>query len=553
MNPFRHLTYADSLAYLERCHGDREAVVHGTHRYSYADVKRHSDLAAARLASSGLAPGDKITLLLPNRAEFLWYWFGAAQMGLVVVMMNTRLRREEIAYQLAQSDSRAVIVPGGVEDRDFLAELTELAPAVRDGVPGALASERLPELRHVIAIDAFSPHYRGVLDWSEAAGETLPLPPMETDPDSPALISYSSGTTALPKGAMITHCVWRKAHDIGDRVDLDENDCLYMAIPMFGSMASLNGVLPYLARGARLVIGGQFDAGACLRAIESERVTGIHLLPPTIKKLVEHKDFPRRDRSSLRIAYVLSIDATVLDTVADVIGVPGVMTGYGLTETTTVVSRNRWDDPRSVRHSTQGWALPDIEVRIVEPESLEEQPDGIAGEIWVRGYCTMLGYYKKPDQTARVLRADGWLRTGDLGALDDTGRVRFLGRCDDGYKSRGFNVSPEEIEQAINAHPAVALSSVVGVADPVAEQVGAAFVIAKPGQSLAADDLLSYLKPKLAGYKMPGHVFVVDDLPMTSGTGKVQKFKLREDAARRLGLKPPPGPGARATMPAGHS
>lgn len=539
MNPFRDLTYAESIDYLAKTYGDNDAVIFRNERYSYNDLKREADLASARYAALGLKAGDKIAILLPNRPEFIWCWLGASQMGLVAVMLNTRLRRDELAYQLAQSDSRAVVIPGAGAFRDFLAELSELAPAIRDGEPGKLGSDQLPELSYVISVDAFDPAYKGALDWQTGFERDLPLPPMEIDPAKPGIIGYSSGTTALPKGAMITHCVWRKAYDIGDRVDLTEEDCLYMAIPLFGSMATLNGVLPYLARGARQVIGEQFDAGKCLEAIEKERVTALHLLPPTIKQIVEHPDFAKRDRSSLRLSYTLSVDPAVLDTVADVIGIPGVMTGYGLTETTAVATRNRWDDPREVRHSTQGWALPDVEIKIVDPETLEQLPANAYGEIWVRGYCTMAGYYKKPKETEAALLPDGWLRTGDVGALDDTGRIRFQGRLGDGYKSRGFNVAPEEVEYVINQHPAVDTSAVVGVPDPVADKVGAAFVIVKSGSTLDAEELLDFLKPQIAGYKMPGHVFFVDQLPLTTGTGKVQKFKLREMATELLGIAPP--------------
>ncbi|MCP5370614.1 MAG: AMP-binding protein [Hyphomicrobiales bacterium] len=539
MNPFRDLTYAQSIAYLAETFGPRDAVVFRNRRYTFVDVKHQVDRASARYASLGLAPGDKVAILLPNRPEFLWYWLGASQMGLVAVMLNTRLRRDELAYQLAQSDSRAVVIPGDGAFRDFLAELAELAPALRGGAPGGLGSAELPALRHIVVMDPYDPAYTGALDWSAPATDDLPLPAMETDGGKPGIIGYSSGTTALPKGAMIDHCVWRKAWDTGIRVDLTGDDCLYMTVPLFGSMATLNGVLPYLVRGAKQVIGEHFDAGHFLRSVEEERVTGLHLLPPMIPSIIEHPDFKTRDHSSLRLAYTLSADPAVLDTVADVIGIPGVMTGYGLTETTAVVSRNRWDDPREVRRTTQGYPLPDIEVRIVDPETLRDLPAGEIGEIWVRGYCTMLGYYKKPKETADALLPDGWLRTGDAGLMTGDNRIRFQGRLGDGYKSRGFNVSPEEVEQAINRHPAVENSSVVGVPDPVADKIGAAFVIRRNGAQVTADELLDFLRPRLAGFKMPGHVFFVDEFPLTTGTGKVQKFKLREMAAEHLGMPPP--------------
>lgn len=535
-NPYRASTYAEALSALAGRFGARTALVFRDSRYSFADMKRAADAASARLASLGLRPGDKLAILMPNRPEFLWYWLGAAQMGLVAVMLNTRLRREEIAYQLSQSDSRAVVVPGTGAFRDFLAELSELAPAVRHGTPGCLASETLPELRWVIACDPPDSEFAGVVDWSGEPPDGLPVPEPIADPNQPAIIAYSSGTTALPKGAMITHCVWRKAWDIGIRVDLCEDDCLYMSIPLFGSMATMNGVLPYWVRGAKVVLGEQFDAGHFLKSVESERVTATHILPPIMRQILAHPDFGARDTSSWRISYTLTTDPEVLDTLADVVGVPGVMTGYGLTETTTVLTRNRWDDPREIRHATQGWALPDIEIEIVDPETGKKCAAGATGEIWVRGYCVMAGYYKKPEETARMLTDDGWLRTGDLGCLDDTGRLRLIGRLGDTYKSRGFNVAPAEIEYVLQRHPAVNACAIVGVPDGRGEAVGVAFVVPE-GDPPDEDEILQFLAPRIARYKMPEHVIVVDQLPLTSGTGKVQKFKLREQAMAHLGVR----------------
>jgi fatty-acyl-CoA synthase len=534
-NPFTGLTYAQSLARIAAAWPDRDALVFRDHRYSFADLKAEADAMSARFHDLGLRRGDKIAILMPNRPEFLFCWLGAAQMGMVAVMINTRLRVEEIAYQLAQSESDAMILPGQAGFRVFLEEIAGLCPSLVDGTPGSLGSGRLPDLRFVIAVDAPPSGYAGLTDWSEPAPGGLPLPPMETNLRAPGIIAYSSGTTALPKGAMIGHEVWRKGWDIGIRVDFTESDCLYMAIPLFGSMATMNGVLPLWTRGAKVVLGEQFDPDACLAAIRSERVTAMHLLPPIIRQLSEHPDFAAHDTSSLRVGFVLSIAPEILDLAADVLGVPGVMTGYGLTETTTVLTRIRWDDPRAVRHATQGYALPDIELRIVDPATQEVLGPGELGEIWSRGYCNMLGYYKKPEETARALVADGWLRTGDLGRLDETGRLTFTGRLGDGYKSRGFNVAPEEIEAVLARMEGVAQCAVVGIANGPDDNIGVAYVIPRADAALEEAGVLAALRPLLASYKMPGRVFFVDSLPLTSGTGKVQKFKLREDALARAG------------------
>lgn len=535
-NSFIGKTYGESLAHICVRFSSREALITPQDRYSFSDVKRHVDHASRHLLALGLKPGERVALWLPNRPEFLWYWLGAAQAGLVVVVLNTRLKLPEVSYQIGQSESAALIIPGQPSFRDFLAEIHDLCPETKTQAAGQLACPDLPHLRHVIVCDPPTVPQPGL---SSGARFDAPEPepaavPLATDPAAPALISYSSGTTALPKGAVITHCVWRKAYDIGERVDLSEADRLYLCIPLFGSMAMMNAVLPLWARGGAVVLAERFEPDAFLRTVEAEGCTCAHLLPPMVEALAAHPGRSAHDLSRLRIGWVLSNDRAVLETVAHGLGIPGMLTGYGMTETTTVLTRNRWDDPLEVRLTTQGYALPDIEVRIADPQTGAALPAGEAGEIWARGYCVTPGYYNKPEETQKALTEDGWFRTGDLGVMDETGRLAYRGRLGDGYKSRGFNVSPAEIEAALNTHADVAKSAVVGIPHALWGAVGAAFVVPKPGRPPDPDALLAYLRPLLSSFKLPEHVFLVSELPMTAGTGKVQKFKLREEALARL-------------------
>ena len=518
-NPFVGATYGSALRDIARRHAANEALVFGGRRWTFAQVLAEIDRAAARLHALGLRAGDKLAIWLPNRPEFLWYWLGAAQSGLVAVVLNTRLKADEAAYQIGQSDSRAVIAPGDGAFRDFLGEIAGIRA-------------QLPELRHVITLDATAKP--DVIDWSGTAPASLPAAPLATDPEAPALISYSSGTTALPKGALLTHCVFRKAWDIGIRVDLTKRDGLLMAIPLFGSMAMMNGVLPFWARGATLVLAERFDAAAFVDLASRERCTMTHLLPPMVLAIADQPGFTPAALSRLRVGFVLSNDHQILAMVADRLGIAGVMTGYGLTESTTVATRNRWDDPREARFETQGHALPDVELKVVDPDTGAPRAPGEPGEIWLRGYCIMKGYYKKPAETAKTIDADGWMHTGDAGVLRADGRLTFLYRLSEGYKTNGFNIAPAEIEAALRRHPDVADVAVYGRPDPVAGQVGVACVIPRAGAGVDEAALLAFLRPVLASYKMPRHVVQVDEFPLTAGTGKVQKFKLRDAVEPRL-------------------
>lgn len=535
MDRLRQMTYADAIAYMVEEFAANEALVFKGQRWTFRDVKRMVDRASGRLATLGLPSGSSIAIWLPNRPEYLWYLLGAAQMGLVPVVLNTRLRADEFAYQLRQSDSRAVIVPGDGSFRDFLGELAELCPNLRSADRDLFTSDSLPLMRHVIVLDPWAQHLPGVTDWTKGLEQDLPVPPYATDPDKPALISYSSGTTALPKGAMITHCVWRKAWDIGVRVDLTARDKFYIAIPMFGSMATMNGVFPYWIRGAGVVLVERFDAEQAMTDWQEERCTATHLLPPMITSLIEHPRRSQYDISSMRVAIVLSNDPDVLRKVPEVLGIPGMLTGYGLTESTTALTRNRWDDPLPIRLVSQGKPLPDVELKIVDPQSGHVMPARQSGEILVRSYCITPGYYNKPEETAHALR-DGWFHTGDQGYLDPEGRLVFEGRIGDGYKTKGFNVSPAEVETVLRRHPAVANVSVVGLPDSEMGDVGVAFVIPAAGETAREDDIIAFTKPNLASFKVPRHVIFIDTFPLTSGTEKIQKFKLREMAADRLGV-----------------
>ena len=533
-NPFINLTYAQSLRLIAARHGTREALVMGDRRWTFTAALAEINRASARLLAAGFRPGDKLALWMPNRPEFLWYWLGAAQIGMLAVVINTRLKGQEVAYQVAQSDSRAIVVPGDGAFKDFIADIASFRAD-------------LPALEHVITLDPTA--HPDVLDWSTAdddpgAAQAASMPlPLATDPEAPALISYSSGTTGLPKGALIAHSVFRKAWDIGDYVDQTADDRLLLAIPLFGSLAMMNGVLPLWVRGGAVIVMERFTPQAFLDLAARERCTMTHLLPPMIVALdaLPH-DEVRHKLATMRTANVVSLDHAIFRMVTDSLGIPGSIVGYGLTESTTVAVRNRWDAPVEARITSQGHPLPGIEVRIVDPDSGAACALGTPGEIQLRGYCIMKGYYNKPEETRKAVDAEGWFHTGDFGVLRPDGRLSFLYRYSDGYKTNGFNISPSDVEAVVRQHPDVSDTAVFGWDDPVAGQVGVACVVlsasAAPFDEAA---FLAFLKAHLPSYKVPRHVLPVDHLPVTAGTGKVQKFQLRKMVAHLLptsGLRP---------------
>jgi len=539
MNMFHGKTYAESIALIADTWGDREALVYGGRRYTFRQIKEEIDKASRKFLAIGLKKGDKIAVWLPNRPELLFAWLGAGQAGLTAVIMNTRLRIEEAAYQISQSDSRAVIVAGDGAFRDFIKDLASLCPGLADSPPGTkCGGTELPLLENVIALDPTAHELAGVRQWDEIeAGPDTPIP-YETNPDSPAMIAYSSGTTALPKGAVLSHCIWRKAADHGARFYQTPDDRLYLCVPLFSILSTVNGVVTFWAGGSSVVLDDRFDPEMMLSAIEREKCTAAYLLPLMIQRAVELPNFNDFDISSLRTGIVVSTAPEAFKMAAEKLGMHGFITSYGMTETSSACTRTWSDDPFELRVQNHGKPLPDIEVRVADPETDVELKRGEIGELQVRGYNTMLEYYNKPEETARAFAEGRWYKTGDAGIHFEDGSFQFLRRLSDGYKHKGFNVSTAEVEAAAERHPAVNRAAVFGIPDKQFEYIGIAFVILNDGAKADEEEIARYLKEHLASFKVPAHIFFTDEFPMTAGTEKVQKFKLREIALQKLAEDP---------------
>ncbi len=520
MNPFHGKSYGEALDFLAHRYGDRIGLRYHGCDWSFSRIRNEVDAASGRLAAMDLPVGSRIALWMPNRPEFIWYWMGAAQMGLIPVILNARLTLPEASYQINQSGSAALIVTGHTQARDFLADARTLFQEAQT----AGSTSALRTVLH------FEPS-QGNEDGFIYVPELPPRPDLsrQTDPSVGGLILYTSGTTALPKGVVINHAVWRKAHDISVIGRNRPDDILYLGIPLFSSMAMLNGILPVWVSGGCVHLHDRFDARECLAAVQTDGITMLHLLPAIVHDILALGPFVAPPMSSIRVGLALTADPKVLSRAEDELGIRSVVAGYGMTETLTLVSRPVPDEPRAVRHTTQGYALPDMEVTIRDPETDAVLPPRQSGQICVRGYSLMMEYFAKPAETAASRTADGWFKTGDQGWLDDNGRLIFEQRLGDGYKSRGFNVSAAEVEKAILEYPGISSAAVVGMPHPRDGMTGVAFVTVQAGPAVVdVDGLSDFLTQRLASYKRPSRIVVVDTLPTTAGTAKIQKFKLRE-------------------------
>jgi len=528
MNPFVGLTYGQSIARLGELYGVRNALTFGARNWSFHDIKGEVDRAAARLASLGVRREDKIAIWMPNRPEAIWYWMGAAQMGCVAVFLNTRLTQDEIAYQVMQSDSRVLLLQGFDGHRDYLKDFAALCPEMAAAAPGTWSSAGFPELRHVVSFDPPDASVKGALDWSQPAAADLPVPAAETDPDAAALIVYSSGTTALPKGVVLAHHVWRKAWEHGARFDQTPEDRLWLCMPLFGILSNVNGVLTFWTRGSSIVLEPRFEAQTALQKLQDERCTAAYLMPVMMEKMLARPDFKSYDISRLRTGTIVSNDPDMMARAIKELGMTDLYATYGMSETSSVSLRGLASDPLEVKLHSHGKPMPDIEVRIADPDTNQPLAVGQQGEIQVRGYCVMKGYYKKPAETAAAFTPDGWLKTGDAGFEREDGNFKFISRLKDGYKYNGFNVSTLEVEGALRRHPAISHAAVVGIPDPTAGEIGIAFVVVREGETIDTKEVAEFLKPILAQYKRPQRIVVLDELPITAGTGKVQTRQLKE-------------------------
>jgi len=516
--------------------GAREAIVFQGRRWSFAELSAGVDRLARGLISLGVAPGEKIALWMVNRPEFIEAMFAVIKIGAVLVPINTRFRTDDVAYVLGQSEASTLIIAERSGPIDYLGMVRELVPSLAGG---AACESRFPSLCRVISVgDApgaptFS--WRGV----QAAGDAIDAAALgaraeAVDPDAVAFFLYTSGTTGFPKGAMHDHAIIRNATDRAFRMAITPADVIMMYLPLFHAFGFTEGPLMSMVTGARQVLTETFDPAESLALVEQERATILHGFDIHFKELMEaHERFPR-DVSSVRtgiLASGMSSSVPIARKARRVLG--RFLSGYGMSEFGVGAALSALDSTEEQCTEASGFPAPGYEIRVVDPATGLDQPSGVPGEILVRSYMTMQGYYGKPAETERALDREGWLHSGDMGIVRTDGHLRFMGRYKDMLKIGGENVDPMEVEAFLMGLAGINLAAVVSFPDARLSEVGVAFVRREPGHALTDGEVLAHCKGRIASFKIPRHVIFVDDFPMTS-SGKIQKMKLREEALRRL-------------------
>jgi fatty-acyl-CoA synthase len=526
--PLLEQTIGANFEAVVAAHGDREALVEVAtgRRWTYAELDRDVDALARGLLAAGIEKGDRVGIWAPNCAEWTITQYATAKIGAILVNVNPSYRTHELAYAVNQSGLRMLVSAESFKTSDYRAMVAETA-------------DECPALERVV--------YLGTPDWDEllAAGEGLPegavADRMATlAPGEPINIQYTSGTTGYPKGATLSHRnILNNGYLVTGLMGFTEEDRLCIPVPFYHCFGMVMGNLGSTSRGATMVIPSPgFDPEITLQTLQDERCTAVYGVPTMFIAMQNHPRFAEFDLSSMRTGCMAGsvCPVEVMKRCINDMHMPEVCIAYGMTETSPVSTQTRVDDDLDRRTATIGRVHPHVEIKIVDPATGETVERGQPGEFCTRGYSVMLGYWQEPEKTAEAIDADGWMHTGDLAEMRADGYCNIVGRIKDMVIRGGENIYPREIEEFLYSHPDIEDVQVIGVPDEKYGEELAAWIKLKAGaEPLDADAVRDFASGRLAHYKIPRYVLLVDEFPMTV-TGKIRKVQMREETAAKLGL-----------------
>ena len=520
-------TIGENLEHTTERFPDRDALIvrHQGIRCTYREFDEATDRLAKAFLRLGVELGDRVGIWSPNCAEWVAVQYATAKIGAILVNVNPAYRTSELEYVLNQSGCRFLISAPSYLTSDY----RSMVDAVSDSTPG---------LERAIFLD--SPEWNELFD----AGDDVPdeeLWQRESmlDADQAINIQYTSGTTGFPKGATLTHRnILNNGYFCGETLGYTEQDRVCIPVPFYHCFGMVIGSLACTTHGAAIVVPSPgFDGGAVLEAVEAEECTSLYGVPTMFIAALEHVDLAKRDMSTLRTGVMAGAPCPIevmKQVIAD-LNMAEVTIAYGMTEMSPVATQTLRDDTIERRVSTVGVAHPHVEIQIVDPDTGEVVSAGTSGEFCARGYSVMQGYWNDPERTAESIDADGWLHSGDLAVMDDAGYVKIVGRIKDMIIRGGENVYPREIEEYLFTHSDIVDAQVIGVPDERFGEQIMAWVQTREGSDLSETDVIEFCTGSIAHFKVPRYVRFTDEYPMTV-TGKIQKFKLREQAIAELGL-----------------
>ncbi len=511
---------------------------------TYSQFRDDVDTFARSLMAMGVRPGHHVAVWATNVPQWYITFWATTKIGAVLVTMNTAYKIHEAEYLLKQSDTHTLIMIEGYRDSDYSGIIAELCPELENTKAGEpLHAKRLPFLRNVITVGF---KQKGCTTWEEAIdrADSVPLDEVlrvasKVNVNDVCNMQYTSGTTGFPKGVMLTHYnIVNNGKCIGDRMDLSTADRMMIQVPMFHCFGMVLAMTATMTHGGTLLPLPYYSPKPALSCVNQERITCFHGVPTMFIAMLEHPDFEKTDFSYMRTGIMAGSPCpeAIMNQVVEKMNMKEITIVYGQTEASPGCTMSSTDDSIEVRVTTVGRALPEIQCKIVDPETGEDLPDNVTGEFVAKGYNIMKGYYKMPEATAAAIDKDGWLHTGDLALRTPEGNYKITGRLKDMIIRGGENIYPKEIEEFIYTHDKVKDVQVIGIPDEQYGEEIMAVIILKDGEEMTADEMKDYIKAHMAKHKCPRYIDFVKEFPMNAA-GKILKYKMRDESTEILGLK----------------
>ena len=513
------------------------------YKRTWKELNDEAELIARGLMSLGIRKGDHVAIWATNTPEWILTLFASAKIGAVLVTVNTNFKIFELEYLLRQSDTKLLVMMGGFKNNDYVATVNELLPELRN-TSGDIESDSLPFLKRIVFAGNETP--AGMLNFEDlkVLGNDFPVEIFEENkktlsPHDVVNMQYTSGTTGFPKGVMLTHYnILNNGKTIGDGMKFTKDDRLCITVPFFHCFGLVLAMMACITHGTTMVPVERYSPVPVMNAISVEKCTAVHGVPTMFIAMLEHAQFPQFDFSSLRTGIMAGSPCPieVMKKVIDKMNMREIVIVFGQTEASPGCTMTTTSDSLEKRVNTVGRAFPGVECKIIDPDTGETLPSDKAGEFCARGYNIMKGYYKMPEATAQAIDKDGWLHSGDLCTVDSEGYYKVVGRIKDMIIRGGENIYPKEIEECLYTNDKISDVQVIGVPSEAYGEEVMACVILKEGETMTEEEVKDFVAARMAKHKVPKYVRFVTSFP-TNAAGKIQKFKMREEAIEVLKLQ----------------